>query len=47
MLRRWWEQEGLDLEGGKKRATEASETDGEETIGKEERMPLETTVGRE
>ena len=35
---RRWEQEGLDLEGEKKRA--AAESDGEEAIGKEEGMPL-------
>ena len=34
-----WEQAGIDLEGAKKRAA-AAESDGEETIGEEERMPL-------
>ena len=43
--RRWWEQDGLDLEGAKKRA--AAELDGEESISKEGVMPLETTTGRE
>ena len=39
---RWWEQAGLDLEGGKKRtAATLSESDGEETVGEEEGMPLE------
>ena len=35
---RWWEQDGLDLEGGKKRAT--AESDGEEAISEEEGIPL-------
>ena len=43
---RWWEQDGLDLEGVKKRAAAAAESGGEKTIGKEEGMPLETTTGR-
>ena len=43
--RRWWEQDGLDLEGEKKRA--AAESDGEEAIIEEEGMPLETTTGQE
>ena len=39
--RRWWEQAGLDFEGAKKRETSAAaESDGEETIGEEERMPI-------
>ena len=42
---RWWEKDGLYLEGGKKRA--AAEFDGDETIGDEEGMPLETRTGRE
>ena len=33
---RWWEQVGLDLEGDKKRAAEAAESDREETVGEEE-----------
>ena len=37
---RWWEQEGLDLEGAKKRTEAAAESDREETIGKEEGIPL-------
>ena len=45
MSRRWWEQDGLYLEGTKKRAAE--ESDREETIGEEDRMPLEKTTGRE
>ena len=45
--RRWLEQDGLDLEGPKKRAEVALESDGEETIGKEEVTALETTMGRE
>ena len=39
----WWEQDSLDLEGEKNRA--AAESDGEESIGKEEVMPLEMTTG--
>ena len=31
--RRWWEQDGLNLEGAKKRAVAAAESDVEETIG--------------
>ena len=42
---RRWEQEGLYLEGAKKRAAE--ESDREETIGKEEVTPLDATTGRE
>ena len=42
---RWWEQDGLYLEGAKKRS--ASELDGEEAINEEEGMPLEMTTGRE
>ena len=39
---RWQKQAGLDLEGEKKRAAAAvAESDGEETIGGEEGMPLE------
>ena len=45
--RRWWEHDGLDLEGEKKREAVAAELDGEETIGEDEGMPLETTTGRE
>ena len=45
--RRWWGLDGLDLEGTKKRAVEAAESDGEETIGKEEVMPLEMMTFRE
>ena len=41
----WWEQNGLDLEGAKKRA--AAEPDGEEAISEEEGMPLETKTGQE
>ena len=41
---RWWEQDGLDLEGGKNRTSE--ESDGEEAISEEEGMPLGTTTGR-
>ena len=44
MSRWWWEQDGLDLEGEKKR--EAAESDGEEAISKEEEMPLETKTDR-
>ena len=44
---RWWEQDGLYLEREKKRAAEAAGSDGEETIGEEQGMPLETTIGRE
>ena len=43
---RWWEQDGLDLEGAKKRAEAAAESDGEEAICEEEGMSLETTTGR-
>ena len=42
---RWWEQDGLYLEGNKKRA--ALESDREEAIGEEEGMNLETTTVRE
>ena len=42
--RRWWEQDGLYLEGGKNRSSE--ESDGEEAISEEEGMPLGTTTGR-
>ena len=44
---RWWEQDGLDLEGAKKKAAAAEESDVEEAIGKEEIMALETTTGQE
>ena len=47
VFRRWWEQDGLYLEGGEKREAAAVELDRQETIGKEEVMPLETTAGRE
>ena len=40
---RWWEQEGLDLEGEKERA--ATESDGEEEQFKEEGMEQEETTG--
>ena len=43
--RRWWEQDGLYLERENNRA--AAESDGEEAISEEERIPLETTTGRE
>ena len=36
MSRRWWEQDGLDMEGTKKRAAAAAESDREEKIGEEE-----------
>ena len=39
---RWWEQDGLDLEGAKNRA--AAESDREDTICKEDGIPLETTT---
>ena len=45
--RRWWEQDGLYLEGANKISAAAAESDGEETIGKGEGMPLETTTGQE
>ena len=45
MYRWWWEQEGLDLEGTKKRA--AAESDGEEAISEDKGMPLEKTTGQE
>ena len=39
---RWWEQIGLYLEGAKKRAAAAvAESDGRETIGEEEEMPID------
>ena len=38
VYRRWWEQDGLDLEGVKKRAE--AESDREEAINKEEGMPM-------
>ena len=41
---RWWEQDGLDLEGANKRAV--AESDREEAISEEEGMPLEKTTGR-
>ena len=41
---RWWEQEGLDLEGTKEIA--AAESDGEEAQCKEEGMAQEETTGR-
>ena len=47
VYRRWWEQDALYLEVEKKRAAEAAESDREDTIGKEEVIPLETTTGRE
>ena len=43
----WWYQDVIDLEGAKKRAAEAAELDREETIGKEEGIPLETKTGQE
>ena len=42
---RWWEQDGLYVEGEKKRAAE--ESDGDDAICGDEGMPLETTTGRE
>ena len=45
MFWRWWEKDGLDLEETKNR--ESEESHGEEAIGEEEGMPLETTTGRE
>ena len=47
MSQRWWEKDGLDLEGAKKRSAAAAESDGEYKIGKEEVMPQETTTGQE
>ena len=44
---RWWEQDGLDLGGAKKKAAAAAESDVEEAIGEEEIMALETTTGQE
>ena len=44
---RWWEQDGLDLDGANKRASAEVELDRGETIGEEDRMPLEMTTGRE
>ena len=44
---RWWEQDGLYLEGAKKRSEAESESDGQETIGKYEGMPLENMTGQE
>ena len=44
---RWWEQGSIDLEGAKKRAAAAEESDGGETLGEEKGMPLETMTGRE
>ena len=44
---RWWEQDGLDLEGAEKREVAAAESDREETIGEEEGMHLEMMKGRE
>ena len=43
---RWWQQDSLDLEGAKKKAeaAAAAESDGEETIGEEEGIPLDTTT---
>ena len=35
VYRMWLEQDGLDLEGAKKRAAAAAELDGEEAIGEE------------
>ena len=40
VFRRWWGQAGLDLDGAKKRAEAASESDEEVKIGEEEGMPL-------
>ena len=45
--RRWWEKEGIELEGANKRTVAAAGSDVEDTIGKEEVIPLETTTGRE
>ena len=45
--RRWWEKDGLYLEGAKKREVEAAESDGEETIDEEEGIPLEMMTGQE
>ena len=47
MSHRWWEKDGLYLEGLNKRAAAAAELDGEGTIGEEEVMPLERMTGRE
>ena len=44
---RWWEQEGLDLEGVKKRSAAATELDVEETIGEDVGILLEATTGQE
>ena len=37
---RWWEKERLDLEGAKKRAAAAAESEGEDMIGEDEEIPL-------
>ena len=42
---RWWEQDGLYLEGAKKRAE--AESEGEKEISEKEAIPLETTTFRE
>ena len=44
--RRRWEYDGLDLEEAKNRVAVAVESDGEDTIGEEKGMTLETTTGR-
>ena len=38
--RRWWGKDGLDLERAKKKAAAVAKSDGEETIGEEEGMPI-------
>ena len=43
----WWEQDGLNLEGAKKKAAAAAESDIEEAIGEEEGMPLRKKIGQE
>ena len=43
----WWKQDGLYFEGGKKRSAAAAESYRENTIGKEEGIPQETTTVRE
>ena len=45
MYWRWWEQEGLELEGENER--EVAESEGEEAQYEEEVMAQEETTGRE
>ena len=47
MSQRWWEQDVIDLEGAKNWAAVAAESNREDPIGEEKRMPLDKTTVQE